>query len=54
MPDRHAVMTEILRVLRPGGVVGIAVWSNGTPPEPFVLRSYSSSTQHPRAVSQCV
>ncbi len=35
MPDRHAVMTEILRVLRPGGIVGIAVWSEGTPPEPF-------------------
>lgn len=35
MPDRHAVMTEILRVLRPGGIVGIAVWSEGHRPSPL-------------------
>ncbi len=35
MPDRNAVMAEMLRVLRPGGVVGIAVWSDQIRPEPF-------------------
>jgi SAM-dependent methyltransferase len=35
MPDRHAVITEMLRVLRPGGALGIAVWSDQCPPEPF-------------------
>lgn len=54
MPDRHAVMAEILRVLRPGGVVGIAVWSNGTPPEPFdsyarILRAHNIPEPYPSA-----
>jgi ubiquinone/menaquinone biosynthesis C-methylase UbiE len=35
MPDRNAVMAEMLRVLRPGGGVGIAVWSDQVRPEPF-------------------
>ncbi len=35
MPDRDAVMGEIRRVLRPGGVAGIAVWSDRVRPEPF-------------------
>lgn len=35
MPDRQAVITEMLRVLRPGGALGIAVWSDEAPPEPF-------------------
>lgn len=29
MPDKPAVIAEMLRVLRPGGRVGIAVWSKG-------------------------
>lgn len=35
MPDRTAVVAEILRVLRPGGFVGVAVWADGALPEPF-------------------
>jgi ubiquinone/menaquinone biosynthesis C-methylase UbiE len=35
MSDRDAVITEMLRVLRPGGTIGIAVWSDEVPPEPF-------------------
>ncbi len=35
MSDRHAVIAEMLRVLRPGGALGIAVWSDQGPPEPF-------------------
>jgi ubiquinone/menaquinone biosynthesis C-methylase UbiE len=35
MSDRHVVITEMLRVLRPGGALGIAVWSDQGQPEPF-------------------
>jgi ubiquinone/menaquinone biosynthesis C-methylase UbiE len=35
MADRDAVIGEFLRVLRSGGTVGIAVWSDEAPPEPF-------------------
>jgi ubiquinone/menaquinone biosynthesis C-methylase UbiE len=35
MSDRGAVITEMLRVLRPGGALGVAVWSDQVPPEPF-------------------
>jgi ubiquinone/menaquinone biosynthesis C-methylase UbiE len=35
MADRRAVVTELLRVLRPGGALGVAVWSDQGLPEPF-------------------
>jgi SAM-dependent methyltransferase len=35
MPDRAGVMSELHRVLRPGGQAGIAVWAAGRPPQPF-------------------
>ena len=34
-PQREAAVGEIRRVLRPGGVAGIAVWATGHPLEPF-------------------
>jgi ubiquinone/menaquinone biosynthesis C-methylase UbiE len=54
MSDRHAVITEMLRVLRPGGALGIAVWSDQSPPEPFasyarVLQDHGISEPYPNA-----
>ena len=59
MPDRNAVMTEMLRVLRPGGVVGIAVWSDKARPEPFasyarILQEYGIPEPYPRAYDTSV
>ena len=34
-PGREAAVGEMWRVLRPGGVAGIAVWATGHPLEPF-------------------
>ena len=34
-PARAAAVSEMRRVLRPGGVAGIAVWATGHPLEPF-------------------
>jgi ubiquinone/menaquinone biosynthesis C-methylase UbiE len=54
MSDRHAVITEMLRVLRPGGTLGIAVWSDQSPPEPFasyarILQDHGVSEPYPNA-----
>jgi ubiquinone/menaquinone biosynthesis C-methylase UbiE len=54
MPDRRAVMAELHRVLRPGGVVGVAVWAEGTRPEPFdtyarILRAHGVAEPYPDA-----
>ena len=54
MSDRHAVITEMLRVLRPGGALGIAVWSDQIPPEPFasygrILQDHGVSEPYPNA-----
>jgi ubiquinone/menaquinone biosynthesis C-methylase UbiE len=34
-PERQAAVSEMRRVVRPGGVVGIAVWASGHPLVPF-------------------
>ncbi len=34
-PARAAAVGEMRRVLRPGGVAGVAVWASGHPLEPF-------------------
>ncbi len=54
MSDRRAVITEMLRVLRPGGALGIAVWSDESAPEPFasyaqVLRQHGVPEPYPNA-----
>jgi ubiquinone/menaquinone biosynthesis C-methylase UbiE len=37
MPDRTGAAREMLRVLRPGGKAGIAVWSSSPRVEPFIV-----------------
>jgi SAM-dependent methyltransferase len=59
MPDRHAVITEMLRVLRPGGALGIAVWSDQGPPEPFasyarILQDHRVPEPYPNAYDTSV
>ena len=54
MSDRHAVITEMLRVLRPGGALAIAVWSDQSPPEPFasyarILQDHGVLEPYPNA-----
>jgi len=59
MSDRHAVITEMLRVLRPGGALGIAVWSDVAPPEPFasyaqILEDHAVPEPYPNAYDTSV
>jgi ubiquinone/menaquinone biosynthesis C-methylase UbiE len=59
MPDRHAVITDMLRVLRPGGALGIAVWSDQGPPEPFasyarILQEHGVPEPYPNAYDTSV
>jgi SAM-dependent methyltransferase len=59
MPDRHAVILEMLRVLRPGGTLGIAVWSDESPPEPFasyarILQELGVPEPYPKAYDTSV
>jgi SAM-dependent methyltransferase len=59
MSDRNAVITEMLRVLRPGGVLGIAVWSDESPPEPFasyarILQDHGVPEPYPNAFDTLV
>ncbi len=54
MADRHAVITEMARVLRPGGAIGVAVWSDESPPEPFasyarILQDHGVAEPYPNA-----
>jgi SAM-dependent methyltransferase len=54
MSDRNAAITEMLRVLRPGGALGIAVWSDEAPPEPFatyarILQDHGVPEPYPNA-----
>src|SRR5580704_17313889 len=59
MSDRNAVITEMLRVSRPGGVLGIAVWSDEAPPEPFacyarILQDHGIPEPYPNAYDTSV
>ena len=59
MSDRHAVITEMLRVLRLGGALGIAVWSDQGPPEPFasyarILQNHAVPEPYPNAYDTSV
>jgi ubiquinone/menaquinone biosynthesis C-methylase UbiE len=59
MSDRDAVITEMLRVLRPGGTIGIAVWSDEVPPEPFasyarILQDHGIPEPYPNAYDTSV
>jgi SAM-dependent methyltransferase len=59
MSDRHAVLAEMLRVLRPGGALGIAVWSDQSPPEPFatyarILQDHGVPEPYPNAFDMSV
>jgi ubiquinone/menaquinone biosynthesis C-methylase UbiE len=59
MSDRNAVVTEMLRVLRPGGALGIAVWSDEAPPEPFasyarILQDHGVPEPYPNAYDTSV
>jgi ubiquinone/menaquinone biosynthesis C-methylase UbiE len=54
MSDRPAVIREMFRVLRPGGALGVAVWSDQSPPEPFasyarILQDHGVSEPYPDA-----
>lgn len=59
MSDRHAVIAELLRVLRPGGALGVAVWSDQGPPEPFasyarILQDHGVPEPYPNAYDTSV
>ena len=59
MSDRNAVVAEMLRVLRAGGALGIAVWSDGCPPEPFasyarILQDHGVPEPYPSAYDTSV
>jgi SAM-dependent methyltransferase len=59
MSDRSAVINEMLRVLRPGGTLGIAVWSDQAPPEPFasyarILQDHGVPEPYPNAYDTSV
>ncbi len=59
MSDRHAAITEMIRVLRPGGALGIAVWSDECPPEPFasyarILQDHGVPEPYPNAYDTSV
>lgn len=59
MSDRAAVMAEMARVLRPGGAIGVAVWSDQGPPEPFasyarILQDHGVAEPYPNAYDTSV
>jgi SAM-dependent methyltransferase len=59
MADRHAVVAEWLRVLRSGGALGVAVWSDQSPPEPFatyarILQDHGVAEPYPNAYDTSV
>jgi ubiquinone/menaquinone biosynthesis C-methylase UbiE len=59
MSDRDAAVAEMLRVLRPGGALGIAVWSDRCPPEPFasyarILQDHCVPEPYPNAYDTSV
>jgi SAM-dependent methyltransferase len=59
MSDRHAVVAEWLRVLRPGGALGVAVWSDQSPAEPFasyarILQDHGVPEPYPNAYDTSV